>query len=121
MLKPLYNFISKFSEEISELRDYDGEAVDKSAGRMNQKEVLERILPIAEEKGFIGKNENVVLYAEEPYLFHYARKDKLVWIINFLFKTPEMEATVNYTPNSFAVIKVDDATGEIIEARAIRE
>lgn len=120
-LNLFYNFFAKIFEEISELRSYDGDIVDISNGRMTPEEVKKVVLPIAKEKGWIGESEQVIFYAEEPCLFHYTRRQQLVWIANFSFKTAEMkDSELSYLDNSFAVIKVDDATGDVLEARGRR-
>jgi hypothetical protein len=115
-------FLANIFNFFSELRSYDGEVVDYSKGKMLPEEVMLKVLPIAEEKGWVGNSQEVIFYAEKPCLFYYTRRKQLVWIVGFSFKTPEMtESDLNYMDNSFAKIEVDDLTGEVLKSTAFRK
>ena len=124
-LNLFYNFFAKIVEEISELRSYDGDIVDISKGRMASEETMKIALSIAEEKEWIGKSGQPDLTADEPSLFHYARRKQLVWSVYFSQYFTEEERgnkykDFNVKSTTLAVVKIDDATGKVIFADFIR-
>lgn len=125
ILKLLYNFFSKVSREFTEILDNDVECFDTSMGKLSPNEVMEIALPVAKEKEFINKVGQPSLTPEKPRSLHYARKKQLVWNVDFNHYFTEEELNITYKgfrvkSLTLAVIRIDDATGEIISAEFTR-
>ena len=125
VLKPIYNFFSRISAGYEELRSHDGEIVDVSVGRMKPEEVVEIALSAAIKQEWVGKIGQPDLTADKPTLFHYTRREQFVWNVNFSeYLTEEERKTkfegFNIKSITFAAVKIDDATGEVIFADFVR-
>ncbi len=125
ILDQFYNFFAKIFAEINELRSYDGDIIDISNGRMKPASVINLALSTAKEKEWIGKIGQPDLTANEPDLFYYTRRKQLVWFVNFSQHLTEEEReneykNFNVKSATFAVVQIDDSTGEVISADFIR-
>jgi hypothetical protein len=123
MLESIYIFFSKIWNEFSELRNYDGDIVDELMGKMSSEQITKIALHVAKEKEWIGKSGQPELSAEKPVLFHYTRKSQLVWSVYFIYYFTEEERKnkdIDSKSITLAVVKIDDATGEILPVDSFR-
>lgn len=115
MLKSVKNFISNLGDLIVESTEVNTSGfVDESLGKMKQQDVLAIVLPIAEKAKYVSENSGTVFGQKEIGLFHYAKTNRLVWIVNFCWLESNGEKVGNHSDNVIASIKVDDETKEIL-------
>jgi hypothetical protein len=125
-LKSISNFYYKFRNEISEILSHDGNIVDSTVGILTPEEVIKIALVAAREKEFVNDDGKPSLTADLPRLFHYTRRKQLVWLVDFNQYFTEEERKNEYKGYddtksiTFAVVKIDDATREVISAEFIR-
>jgi len=114
---------SSFFNSIFEFfKDFEGcSPIDISLGNQDIENVTAIAQTIAEEKEWISRTKNTV--KTEPYLMQYEFSKKLVWFVYFthLFDQEKKEEFENeITAMRFAVVRIEDETGEILFADFIK-
>ncbi len=108
------NFISRLEDIIFSTESNETGFVNESIGRMNSKEVLDIVLPVAKKAKYISQNKETAFDFKEIGLFKLPETLKLIWIINFEWVETNVEQSNRSFDNNIATIRVDDETGKII-------
>lgn len=103
------NIINLFNSEGDE-----SGFIDKSYGRMKSQEVLEIVIPIAENVHFIYKSDSYSFGFKEIGLFSDTKNNRLIWIVSFEWLETDGKSMEDYLDTTIASIKVDDETGNIL-------
>lgn len=90
--------------------------VDESFGRMKSHEVLEIVIPIAENFHFIYESDSYNFGFKEIGLFFDTKNDRLFWIVHFEWLETDGKSMreSGYLDTTIATVKVDDKSGEIL-------
>ncbi|MDQ2747108.1 MAG: hypothetical protein M3T96_07610 [Acidobacteriota bacterium] len=109
------NFISNLINFVVETEPQGSAGfVDESYGRMKSQEVLEIVIPIAENYHFIYKSDSYSFGFKEIGLFSDTKNDRLVWIVHFEWLETDGKSMESYLDTTIATIKVDDESGKIL-------
>lgn len=116
---------SIFNSILDFFKDFEGyEIVDNSLGKLNSDCITAEAKLIAEKQQWFDQIENSETAVKpETYLVQYEFSKKLVWFVYFTHYYTEEERESDYKglySMSFAVVRVDDSTGEVIFADFIK-
>lgn len=114
----LFNSISHF------FRDFEGcDSIGISAGNQRIEDVIKTAESIAEEKKWFSHSKTRV--KPEVYLMQYEFSKKKVWFVYFTHVFSQQDRTNfefenEYTSMRFAVVRIDNVTGEVLFADFIK-